>query len=83
MCVRTDKQSGPLIFGESFRPDFLFNPYILYNILYARCVCYTRLVVLQGYLGLLQGEKLHIYSIKNDREKTIVIYMASLFSLQR
>ena len=31
-------------FGESFRPDFLFNLYILYYILYARCVCYTRLV---------------------------------------
>ena len=35
----------------SFRPILvsrfgliLFNPYILYNILYARCVCYTRLV---------------------------------------
>ena len=23
---------------------------------------------LQGYLGLLQGEKLHLYSIKRDRE---------------
>ena len=31
--------------------------------------------VLQGYLGLLQGEKLHLYSIKNDREITMVIYM--------
>ena len=30
--------------------------------------------VLQGYLGLLQGEKLHLYSIKNDRETTMVIY---------
>ena len=64
----------------SFRPIlvsrfgliFLFNRYILYNILNARCVCYTRLVVLQGYLGLLQGEKLHLYSIKNDRETTMV-----------
>ena len=36
----------------SFRPIlvsrfgliFLFNPYILYNILYARCICYTRLL---------------------------------------
>ena len=24
--------------------------------------------VLQGYLGLLQGEKLHLYSIKNGRK---------------
>ena len=30
--------------------------------------------VLQGYLGLIQGEKLHLYSIKNDREITMVIY---------
>ena len=37
--------------------------------------------VLQGYLGLLllQGEKLHLYSIKNDRETTMVIYMALWF----
>ena len=35
--------------------------------------------VLQGYLGLLQGEKLHLYSIENDRKTTMVIYMASWF----
>ena len=34
--------------------------------------------VLQGYLGLLQGEK-----IKNDRETTMVIYMASWFIKQK
>ena len=35
--------------------------------------------VLQGYLGLLQGEKLYLFSIKNDRKTTMVIYMASWF----
>ena len=39
--------------------------------------------VLQWYLGLLQGEKLHIYSIKNDRQATVVIYMASWFIKQK
>ena len=38
---------------------------------------------LQGYLGLLQGEKLHLYSIKSDRETTMVIYMASWFIIQK
>ena len=37
----------------------------------------------QGYLGLLQGEKLHLYSIKNDRETTMVIYMVSWFIKQK
>ena len=32
--------------------------------------------VLQGYLGLLHGEKLHLYSIKTVGETTMVIYMA-------
>ena len=39
--------------------------------------------VLQGYLGLLQGEKMHLYSIKNDRETTLVIYMVSWFIKQK
>ena len=39
--------------------------------------------VLQGCLGLLQGEKLHFYSFKNDRETTMVIYMASWFIKQK
>ena len=41
--------------GESFRPDFLFNPYILYYILYARCVCYTRLVYHAASLARVLG----------------------------
>ena len=39
--------------------------------------------VLKGYLGLVQGEKLHLYSIKNDKETTMVIYMASWFIKQK
>ena len=39
--------------------------------------------VLQGYLGLLQGKKLQLYSIKKDRETTMVIYMASWFTKQK
>ena len=42
-------------FGESFRPDFLFNPYILYYIFYARCVCYTRLVYHAASLARVLG----------------------------
>ena len=46
----------------SFRPILvsrfgliLFNPYILYNILYARCVCYTRLVNHAASLARVRG----------------------------
>ena len=39
--------------------------------------------VLQGYLGLIQGEKLHLYSIKNIRETTMFIYIASWFIKQK
>ena len=38
---------------------------------------------LHGYLGLLQGQNLHLFSIKNDRETTMVISMASWIIKQK
>ena len=58
----------------SFRPILvsrfgliLFNPYLLYNILYARCVCHMRLVYhaasLARVLGSITGRKMCIFII--------------------
>ena len=74
-------------FGESFRPVFFIQS--VYTILYTlgkMCMLYeASLPCSQSCKGLgqLQGEKLHLYSIKNDRETTMVIYMASWFIKQK
>ena len=39
--------------------------------------------VLQGYLRLLGVKNLHLHSIKNDKETTMVISMASWFIKQK
>ena len=39
--------------------------------------------VLQGYLGLLQGEKMHLYSINNDRDYNGHLYGVMVYKAKK